>query len=155
VITEGISNKGLFVQRGDAQSVDSSRLNASPSETVEFLVIPQKNQPDSKSLATQDRLDLSIKGQNEASDPTLGNEKESRMEDAKSVVEEMIQDLNEKFDRSSLRLRFGTDQDSGLDYFQLYDRKNGDVIKQFPPEEMLEMVADLKQMTGVIFNQSV
>jgi len=157
VITEGISNKQLqLVQRGDAVSRDSSRYSASPGEAVDNLKTPdEKSILGSVDLA--DKVDIS-RNQVEAKqegETELEKAQEAAKVRAESVVDTMIQDLNDKFDRSSLRLRFGTDEESGLEYYQLYDRNNGDVIKQYPPEEMLDMMAQLKDLTGVIFNENV
>ena len=156
MITEGISNiSKQLVRRGDALSQDSSKINASPSETVEN----QKQNPAEEfsysALKVADKVDI-FKGEAPKSELTGASEDDAKeIEETDSAIKEMVQELNQKFDRTSLRLRFGTDEESGLDYFQLYDRKNGDVVKQFPPEGMLEMVAHLKDMTGIIFNENV
>lgn len=158
MITEGISNKPIqLVHRGDAESRDSSRFS-SPGEAVDNQNQGTAGERAIRSLDLTDKVDLSQKESVSPGQAGLSNgsdEKAAAMKEAESVVKDMVQELNSKFDRSSLRLRFGTDKESGLEYFQLYDRQNGDVVKQYPPEEMLEMVATLRDLTGVIFNENV
>lgn len=153
MITEGISNNGLqLVRRGEAKSADSSRYDASPGEAVDNLNTSRGGNPPSGALEATDTIDLSQKTDADSKMAGLSHEAQK---DTESVIKKMVQEMNQKFDRSGLHLRFGKDQESGLDFFQLYDKKNGDVVKQYPPEEMLDMVAQLRNMAGIIFNENV
>ena len=157
MITEGISNISLqLVRRDDASSRDSSRNDASPSETVANLKQSPIEDASNGALKVADKVDVST-GEAPISEISRASSEDNAKEvkESESAIKKMVQEMNQKFDRTSLRLRFGTDEESGLEYFQLYDRKNGDVVKQFPPEGMLEMVANLKDMTGIIFNENV
>jgi len=154
VITEGISNNQIqLVRREEAESKDSSRFNkASPSEAVDNLKT-NLGEPDSPGFL--DSNDIVNPSQKPDADSEAAGLSSETQEDTESVVEEMVREMNQKFDRSGLHLKFGTDQESGLEYFQLIDKQNGNVIKQYPPEERLEMVARMRDMAGVIFNEKV
>jgi uncharacterized FlaG/YvyC family protein len=150
VITEGISNNGIqLVRRGDASLRETSSY-ASPGEAVNNLKLDQGKPASPGSLEATDRVEISeekraepTKAEENASEKSAGMSSEAQ-KNAETVIKDMVNEMNQKFDRTGLRIRFGTDQESGLDYFQLYNKKNGDVVKQYPPEAMLDMVANLK-----------
>jgi len=154
VITEGISNAGLqLVRRGEVSSRDSSRFDTSPRETVK---IPEKlplENPKDLDPAGSDPIGFSERKKQQIESRQEDDSKDKKLSD--EAIQSMIQDMNTKYDRSGLQLRFGTDEESGLDYFQVFDQKKGEVVKQFPPENMLEMTAKLKDMTGILLNEKV
>jgi len=159
VITEGILNgTHTLVHRGEARSRDTSRFEASPVNPV--IQIDQRAEKSSLDTAfanvNPENVPSSIEPKSVSSTLSEQN-KEVTEQSSKAVskLQEQLAELNRKFDRSNLNLRFGTDEESGIDYFQLYDKKNGDVVKQFPPEEILKVIANLKNMTGVILNENV
>jgi flagellar protein FlaG len=159
MIMEGISSSVLqFARRGVAQPVDSARFNAPSGAAVDNLKQNQEVENVGNSSVEEDKVNLSLRGNAQSKPPAVPEESQVQKEDVKqeeSVINKMVQEMNQKLDRSNLHLRFGTDEESGLRYFQLYDKENGDVIKQFPPEGMLEMAAQLKDLTGIIFNENV
>jgi flagellar protein FlaG len=55
----------------------------------------------------------------------------------------------------SFNLRFRTDEDTGLEFFQIVDKKSGEVIRQYPPEEYLALVENLREVTGLIVSDEV
>jgi len=52
-------------------------------------------------------------------------------------------------------LEFLVDKDSGLDVIKVIDKNNGDLIKQYPSEEVLSLVAKLSEATGNFINTDV
>ena len=159
MITEGILNRSnQLVRRSDAPSRDSSRYDASPGETVDNLNRKPGQIPLRNAQKTVELKDLSSNPVSELNLRSTGPEAKQdaeEMKQAEAGIKEMVSKMNQDLGQSSLHLRFGTDKESGLDYYQLYDKENGDVIKQFPPEAMLDMAANLKEMAGVIFNEKV
>jgi flagellar protein FlaG len=121
-------------------------------------VTPDASLSNGKTVSNRDVLSISSEGQKIAGSPaTSTHESETKQPSVAAANQEeldsLVQALNQHMSRSNLRLRFGTDEESGLDYFQLYDRKNGDVVKQYPPEEVLELTAQLQDLAGTMFNQ--
>jgi flagellar protein FlaG len=45
-------------------------------------------------------------------------------------------------------LEFSVDEDSGRDVIKVIDKKSGDIIKQYPSEEVLSLVSKLSEATG-------
>ncbi|PIE02942.1 MAG: hypothetical protein CSA81_04330 [Acidobacteria bacterium] len=153
MITEGISNNGIqLVRQGDVLSKDTSNDNTSPGETVDNLKQQEEGGFSSSiSLGKLNRIELN---QNENTDSRTAGLSSEALKEAESVIQDLVDEVNQKFDRTGLRLRFGTHEESGIEYFQLYNRQNGDVVKQYPPEEMLDMVSNLREMSGMILNEN-
>jgi flagellar protein FlaG len=47
------------------------------------------------------------------------------------------------------------DEDSGRDVIRVLDKQNGEVIKQYPSEEVLSLVSKLSQSAGLLVDQEV
>lgn len=67
-------------------------------------------------------------------------------------LEKLTKELNEKLNED-LTIRFGQDEESGEDIVQLVEKKSGDVVRQFPPQELLEFRERFKDYAGLLFNQ--
>ncbi len=70
---------------------------------------------------------------------------------AKRAVEEatiISEVLNE-------RLSFSLDDASGRMYVQVIDTSTGEVLKQLPPEQLLQMLAQIREMIGLILDEKV
>ena len=67
----------------------------------------------------------------------------------------MAQKLQEYVGKMNKGLEFLVDQDSGRDVIKVIDKTNGDLIKQYPSEEVLDLVTKLSEATGSLFNEQV
>lgn len=82
--------------------------------------------------------------------PTASSAEPLSPELAKQVEQEAEQRNKEKLDRISeeindqlsdqLKLRFRTDEETGLDLFQLVEQETGEVVRQIPSEEVLSFM---------------
>lgn len=72
-----------------------------------------------------------------------------------SQLEEMAQQLQNFVGGMNKSLLFSVDKDSGRDVLKVIDRNNGDVIKQYPSEEVLSIVAKLSEAAGTFINEQV
>jgi flagellar protein FlaG len=52
-------------------------------------------------------------------------------------------------------LEFSVDKDSGRDVIKVVDKSTGDLVKQFPSEEVLTLVAKLSEMVGGFIDAKV
>lgn len=60
-------------------------------------------------------------------------------------VAQQLQDFVGDMNRG---LVFSVDKDSGRDVIKVIDKNSGDLVKQFPSEEVLTLVAKLSEMVG-------
>ena len=64
---------------------------------------------------------------------------------------ELANDLTTQLS-GNLRIKFLTDENTGKDYFQLIDKETGEVIRQYPPDEMLRMAEKFQDVSSLIFS---
>ena len=82
--------------------------------------------------------------------------KETEKVDISSKQMEMVaQQLQEFVGKMNKGLEFSVHQDSGRDVIKVIDKSNGDLIKQYPTEEVLDLVTKLSDATGSFINEEV
>jgi flagellar protein FlaG len=60
-------------------------------------------------------------------------------------VAQQLQDFMGDLNRN---IEFSVDEDSGLDVIKVIDKDSGDLLKQYPSEEVLTLVSKLSDMVG-------
>jgi len=70
-------------------------------------------------------------------------------------LEKVAQQLQEFVGEMSRSLQFQVDEDSGRDVIKILDKTSGDVIKQYPSEEVLSLVSKLSESAGILIDQTV
>lgn len=94
----------------------------------------------------QDKPSVYTPGQKE----TEGSNKVTR-EDAKQIAEVM----NKVAQLFNHQLNFEVFEDTKQIYVQIVDKETKEVIKQIPPQEMLELSAKIREMVGIIMDKYV
>lgn len=72
-------------------------------------------------------------------------------EDAESIAD-IMNKVSELYNR---QLRFDVYEDTNKLYVQIIDENTQEVIKQIPPEEMLELSAKIQEMVGIMLDKYV
>ena len=70
-------------------------------------------------------------------------------------LEKVAQQLQEFMGEMSRSLQFQVDEDSGRDVIKILEKTSGDVIKQYPSEEVLSLVSKLSESAGILIDQTV
>jgi flagellar protein FlaG len=71
-------------------------------------------------------------------------------------TKEMVTDLNEYMDTLQTHLGFSIREDLGRRVVvEIKNRKTDELIKQIPSEELLKIMENMRELTGIIFDQSV
>ena len=70
-------------------------------------------------------------------------------------LEKMAQQLQEFMGEMNRSLQFQVDEDSGRDVIKVLDKATGDVIKQYPSEEVLSLVSKLSETAGLLIDQTI
>ena len=63
--------------------------------------------------------------------------------------------LQEMFGTTEVRLRFETDENTGKTVVRVIDTKTDEVIRQIPPQEMLELASRLEETRSLFFRSKV
>ena len=70
-------------------------------------------------------------------------------------LEKMAQQLQDFMGEMNRSLQFQVDEDSGRDVIKVLDKATGDVIKQYPSEEVLSLVSKLSETAGLLIDQTI
>lgn len=70
-------------------------------------------------------------------------------------LEQMAQQLQEFMGEMNRSLQFQVDEDSGRDVIKVLDKDTGDIIKQYPSEEVLNLVSKLSETAGLLIDHTV
>lgn len=70
-------------------------------------------------------------------------------------LDKVAQQLQEFVGEMNRGLEFSVDKDSGRDVIKVIDKTSGDLVKQFPSEEVLTLVAKLSEMVGGFIDAKV
>ncbi len=74
--------------------------------------------------------------------------------------QEIAQQATEKLEKTleeiqHNRLEFSIHEETGRTVIKVIDQQTGKVIKQLPPEELLDLAAKLEEMSGVLFDKKI
>jgi flagellar protein FlaG len=67
-------------------------------------------------------------------------------------VAQQLQDFMGEMNRS---LEFLVDKDSGRDVIKVLDKSTGDLVKQYPSEEVLGIISKLSNATGNLIDTEI
>jgi flagellar protein FlaG len=70
-------------------------------------------------------------------------------------LEKVAQQLQDFVGDMNRGLEFTVDKDSGRDVIKVIDKASGDLVKQYPSEEVLTLVAKLSDMVGGFIDAKV
>ncbi len=65
---------------------------------------------------------------------------------------EAVPDRQVAYKLLSVQLKFQIDEETGERVVQLIDRETGDVVRQVPPEEILQFIKALRDINGMLFS---
>ena len=135
-------------------------------QSPDFAVAPQK--ADDKLAAspqiTATAVDESNKTENTQQQQTEQNyqqaqrkldESAEKDELGREQLEKMAQQLQDFMGEMNRSLQFKVDEDSGRDVIKVVDKNSGELIKQYPSEEVLSLVAKLSETAGFLIDQTV
>lgn len=69
-----------------------------------------------------------------------------------SFLEDLEQDMNRLHNVS---LKFDLHEATGRTMIKVIDRETDEVIREFPPEKVLDLAAKMEEMLGILFDQTV
>ncbi len=66
----------------------------------------------------------------------------------------LVNDINDLvYELSATKVTFDVDDATGRHVVRVLNKETGDVIRQLPPEALLNLVARMRQLSGLIFNE--
>jgi len=121
------------------------KLAASPQLTATAVDESNKTENTLQQQMEQSSQQAQKKSQQSGEKDELGREK----------LEKMAQQLQDFMGEMNRSLQFQVDEDSGRDVIKVVDKNSGELIKQYPSEEVLSLVAKLSETAGFLIDQTV
>ena len=82
--------------------------------------------------------------------------KQAERAQAKKIdLEEVAQKLQEFMGSINTSLQFSVDEEAGRDVIKVVDKESGDLVRQFPSEEVLDVIKSLSRATGTLLDEQV
>jgi len=75
---------------------------------------------------------------------------QSRDEEFQTRIAEKVQEFLDE--ATNVQLKFKVDSGFGETRVQVLDKKSGEVIRQIPPESLLEVHSKLEELRGILFD---
>ncbi|WP_206770678.1 flagellar protein FlaG [Pseudoalteromonas sp. bablab_jr011] len=129
-------------------------------QSPDYAVAPQK--VDDKVTASPQLVANAVEESTKAEN-TLQQAERSVQAEQKTVekdelgreqLEKMAQQLQDFMGEMNRSLQFQVDEESGRDVIKVVDKNSGELIKQYPSEEVLSLVAKLSETAGFLIDQT-
>ncbi|NRA54661.1 MAG: flagellar protein FlaG [Gammaproteobacteria bacterium] len=137
-----------------------------------------KNTPENRGVSSNDQVDITSKLNNSAAEkqantqdstainivaeqasvnkiidkPAVEAKEKQQATLQREQLENMAQKLQEFVGSLNKGLEFSVDKDSGRDVIKVIDRDSQEVIRQYPSEEVLDLIANLSDAAGNFVN---
>lgn len=76
-------------------------------------------------------------------------------EEYREVVENVVEDMNDIVEKVREHLQFKVHEDTNRLMVQIIDLSTREVLKELPPEEMLDLSARIQEMVGILIDEKV
>ena len=137
---EAIKGAGMNFQA----SVSAPEVKAEAAHKVEVAEAPQVSEKIAK-----DTMDLNTK---EASgEGASGNPEPGSLESQQAKIKRAVEEINKKANNSEAV--WGVHEDTNRVTIKLVDKDTKKVIKEFPPDKTLDMIARVWEMAGLLVDE--
>ncbi|NPA52521.1 MAG: flagellar protein FlaG [Aquificae bacterium] len=103
---------------------------------------------------SQGSSDLEIKNQLQKSTTTVQKENQQSLKEfSKEELEDLFKKMKDKFDYMNKYLKIEIDKELHQPVVKIIDKKTDKVIRQIPPEHLLELAKKLDELVGLLFNK--
>ena len=143
---------------GKIQDIVSASIVAGAAErvssTTATTAATEKQEPQVKRVEdTGDTQKLKFNQAEEQEDPLKAREEEQEQMDEKTVSY-MTEELNELMSKINCNLEFQYHKEVNMMSVRMLDKKTHEVIKEVPPEEMLEQMAKAREWLGAFLDKN-
>lgn len=143
---------------GKIQDIVSASIVAGAAERVSSTTAttqaPEKQEPKVQRVEdTSDTQMLKFNQAEEQEDPLKAREEEQEPMDEKTVSY-MTEELNELMSKINCNLEFQYHKEVNMMSVRMLDKKTHEVIKEVPPEEMLDQMAKAREWLGAFLDKN-
>ncbi|MBE0351612.1 flagellar protein FlaG [Pseudoalteromonas lipolytica] len=131
-------------------------------QSPDYAVVPQKvdDKLTASPLLVANAVEESTKAENtlqqQQAERSVQAEQKTGEKDelGRDQLEKMAQQLQDFMGEMNRSLQFQVDEESGRDVIKVVDKNSGELIKQYPSEEVLSLVAKLSETAGFLIDQT-
>jgi len=120
-------------------------------DSVESLSNRQIHNNDSSNQSTR----VNKNDNSDRKPESLREKQEYTEQDLEDEVRESVKDVNEIVDKVKEGLSFQIHEDTEKIMVKVVDLNTDEVIKELPPEEMLDLQARIHEMVGILIDETV
>lgn len=135
----------------------NTSVNSNNSTTVELLSgKAERSELNKQDVIKQNKNDLAnqaVIAKNE--NQTNINETSKSIAITPEQLEKVAQQLQEFMGEMNRSLEFLVDKDSGRDVIKVLDKGTGELVKQYPSEEVLTLISKLSNATGNLIDTEI
>ena len=135
----------------------NTSVNSNNSTTVELLSgKAERSELNKQDVIKQNKNDLAnqaVIAKNE--NQTNINETSKSIAITPEQLEKVAQQLQEFMGKMNRSLEFLVDKDSGRDVIKVLDKGTGELVKQYPSEEILTLISKLSNATGNLIDTEI
>ena len=84
---------------------------------------------------------------------TENREEEARFKPSEKQIQEAVDSTNREFEKLQTNLRFSVHKQTKQIMVKIIDSNTQEVIKELPPEKLLDMVASMMERAGLIVDR--
>lgn len=121
-------------------------------ETAKRDAAPTEIKPPSDSVASTSPQVVDSMNESERSTATKRGQEEKSKEQSREEVESAVEDINDFFESMQRTMQFSIDEESERMVVQIKDA-DGNVIKQIPSEQALELARRLGEVKGLLLEE--
>lgn len=83
------------------------------------------------------------------------NTKPAREQQQSEQLKKAIMEMNRRINNSNEEAVFGVHEDTNRIMIKIMDKETKEVIKEFPPEKTLDMIARIWEMAGILVDEKM
>lgn len=83
------------------------------------------------------------------------NAKQPQRQQQSEQLKKAIAEMNRKINNSNEEAVFGVHEDTNRIMIKIMDKETKEVIKEFPPEKTLDMIARIWEMAGILVDEKM
>jgi flagellar protein FlaG len=136
-----------------AQPVQSAQVTkaapvAADKPTAEFTETTAKD-----AAAAVDGKTVVVDSSGKTETDSEGSQSQQNLEASEKQLKEAVKDLHKKLDNSNNEVMFGVHEATKRVTIKIVDKDTKKVVKEFPPEKTLDMIAKVWEMAGILVDE--
>ena len=136
---EAIKGAGMNFQAGSA----APEVKAEVAHKVEAAEAPQVSEAIAKDTMAMDTKEVSGEG--------AGGQGAANQQAQNAQIKKAVEDINKKANNSEAI--FGVHEDTNRVTIKIVDKQTKEIIKEFPPDKTLDMIAKVWEMAGLMVDE--